>query len=89
MVHAKLKPCEVAKGDTEHIEFPATSNLSGLIPESSLGGSILQTAESEPIPSTKMETSLPAKFMFWPDAASLPEPWPGSPPKNRVLPLGK
>lgn len=84
----------MAKGDGGHTEFPATSNPPGLVTRSSLGsgggggGSILQTAEPGPVPKAKMETSSPAKFMFWPEAASLPEPWPGSPPKDRVLPLG-
>lgn len=78
----------MAKGDRGHTEFPATSNPSGLVPGSPLGGSILETAEPGPIPNTKMETSSPAKFMFWPEAGSLPEPGLGLHPRTECFPLG-
>lgn len=76
------------RGIEDNTEFPATSTPSGLVPGGFLGGSILQIAEPGPIPNTKMETSSPAKFMFWPEAGSVPETCLGLHPRTECFPLG-
>lgn len=84
----KLIVYEGGQRGQRHTEFPATSNPAELVPGGPPGGSVPKPAKPGPTPNVKMEISSPAKFMFWPEATSLLEPWPGSLPKNRVLPLG-
>lgn len=75
---------------TGHTEFPRTFDPRWASPWGSPSGVGVQPppAEPGPNPNAKMETYPPAKFMLWPEAASLPSLGLGLHPRTECFPWG-